>query len=74
MRAVAKIARRALPMGSIVNRRSVFIWIGIVLIIAGGAMLAFGGESFGPAVGTTFGIAGIGLLAWAWLIGGESDR
>ena len=56
------------------DRRSVFIWVGIVLIIAGGAMLAFGGVSFGPAVGTTFGIAGIGLLAWAWLIRGDSAR
>lgn len=50
------------------NRRAQF-WIGIVLLLGGGAVLALGGEKTGTIVGTTLGLAGLGLVAWVLLRG-----
>lgn len=47
--------------------------LGVVIFLAGGAVLAFAGDSVGGvALGTTAGLAGLGLMAWAWL--GQTDR
>ena len=43
----------------------VYFWIGLGLFVLGGALLAFGWEQVG--VGTTLGLAGLGLTVWAWI-------
>jgi hypothetical protein len=51
------------------NDRRVHFWIGIGVLMAGGALLAFGGERTGTLLGTTLGLAGLGLVGWALLRG-----
>ncbi|NNF42240.1 MAG: hypothetical protein HKO59_15325 [Phycisphaerales bacterium] len=40
--------------------------IGLILFLAGGVMLTLWSGVAGSAVGSTFGLAGVGLMAWAW--------
>lgn len=48
-----------------VNRRAL-LWAGLALLVVGGALLAFGTARAWTAAGTTMGLAGLGLIAWAW--------
>ena len=48
-----------------VNRRVLF-WLGLLLLLLGGLLLAVGGERLGTALGTTLGLAGVGLIGWSW--------
>jgi hypothetical protein len=45
----------------------VYFWIGLGFFVLGGVLLAFGMESVGTAFGTTLGVAGLGLMVWAWI-------
>ena len=45
----------------------VYFWIGLGLFVLGGVLLAFGMEKVGTAFGTTLGVAGLGLMVWAWI-------
>ena len=47
------------------NSRRVQFWIGVGMVLVGGALLAFGPETSGTVLGTTLGLAGVGLMAWA---------
>ena len=46
--------------------KSTQILVGLILFLAGGALIAVFSSTPGMAVGTTFGIAGVGLMAWGW--------
>lgn len=51
--------------------------IGLVVFLAGGAALAFLGESLGTPIGTVLGVTGLGMMAYALvrgMRGGPSDR
>ncbi|MHC5114602.1 MAG: hypothetical protein ACYTGP_09265 [Planctomycetota bacterium] len=48
--------------------KSIRLWFGLIVFLAGGALLAFAGESTAlVGMGTTFGIVGVALMIWAWL-------
>ena len=47
------------------NSRRVQFWIGVGMVLVGGALLASGWERVGTVLGTTLGLAGVGLMAWA---------
>ena len=47
---------------------------GLVAFLAGGAILAFGGERLGVPVGTTVAIAGLGLLVWGWMTRSQGEE
>ncbi|MHC4947767.1 MAG: hypothetical protein ACYTG1_05840 [Planctomycetota bacterium] len=49
--------------------RANLLWLGVVLFLVGGAILAFGGTNVGTSAGTTVGLVGAGLVVWAWLRG-----
>ena len=42
----------------------VYFWIGGALFLLGGGVLAYWEH---VEVGTTLGLAGVGLMAWAWI-------
>ena len=42
------------------------IVIGLIVFLAGGAVLAFGQGTTWTAIGTTLGIAGLGIACWGW--------
>ena len=44
----------------------VFFWIGFGLFLLGGVLLAFF-TSQAAGFGTTLGVAGVGLMVWAWI-------
>jgi len=44
----------------------VFFWIGLGLFLLGGLLLAFFMQQ-APGFGTTLGVAGVGLMVWAWI-------
>ncbi len=44
----------------------VFFWIGFGLFLLGGGLLAFFTQQ-APGFGTTLGVAGVGLMVWAWI-------
>ena len=46
--------------------RRVCSWVGLGALVAGGALLAFGPETVGTVLGTTLGLAGMGLVVWSW--------
>ena len=46
--------------------RQAYFWVGLVVLLVGGAILAFGGPRAGTVLGTTLGLAGLGLMVWAW--------
>jgi hypothetical protein len=57
------------------NSRRALFWSGLIVLMAGGALLAFGSPQLGTVLGTTMGLAGAGLIAWAWAGGrGGSDH
>lgn len=41
--------------------------LGIVIFLAGGALIALVPGVAGTAVGTTAGLAGLALIGWAWM-------
>jgi hypothetical protein len=45
----------------------VFFWIGLGLFVLGGVLLAYGRDAPGTTYGTTLGLAGLGLMVWAWI-------
>ncbi|MCP3905941.1 MAG: hypothetical protein GY715_20135 [Planctomycetes bacterium] len=56
------------------NGKSIRLWFGLVLFLAGGALLAFAGNSAGlVGVGTTMGIVGVALMVWAWFTRGAEE-
>ncbi len=48
------------------NNRRVLLVIGLIVLVVGGAVLAWGGPRYGMVLGTTMGLAGVGLIGWAW--------
>lgn len=54
--------------------RTMMIVVGLIVFLAGGAVLALVPGPTGTAVGTTCGLAGIALLGWAWLQGRGEDE
>jgi hypothetical protein len=50
------------------NKR-IFLWVGLALFLIGGGILAWFGGDNGTAVGTVIGVAGIGMMGWAWMTG-----
>lgn len=48
-----------------INRRLQF-WIGLAVFLLGGLVLAIASEPASTALGTTMGLAGLGLMVWAW--------
>ncbi|MHC4413793.1 MAG: hypothetical protein ACYS0G_00760 [Planctomycetota bacterium] len=48
------------------NKNAVHLWVGLVLFLLGGALLALGGAVVGTALGTVAGLTGLGLMGWAW--------
>lgn len=54
------------------NSRRALFWSDLIVLAAGGALLAFGSPQLGTVLGTTMGLAGAGLIAWAWA-GGRSS-
>lgn len=46
--------------------RGVYLWVGLGLLLLGGALLALGPERLGTPLGTTLGLAGLGLILWSW--------
>jgi drug/metabolite transporter (DMT)-like permease len=48
------------------QRRTRLLWIGLVLLIVGGAVLSWAGPNTGTVLGTTLGLAGAGLIGWSW--------
>lgn len=47
------------------NRRILFM-LGLVSFVLGGVLLVFAREGIGTPVGTTCGLAGLGLMIWSW--------
>ncbi len=45
----------------------VFFWIGLGFFVLGGVLLALMAGEYGTGVGTTLGLAGAGLMIWAWV-------
>ncbi len=45
----------------------VYFWIGLGLFLLGGVLLAFDMARAGTAFGTILGLAGLGLMVWAWI-------
>jgi hypothetical protein len=45
----------------------VFFWIGLGVFVLGGVLLAYGRVTPGTPYGTTLGLAGLGLMVWAWV-------
>lgn len=45
----------------------VYFWIGLGLFVLGGVLLAFDLARAGTALGTTVGLAGLGMVVWAWI-------
>ena len=61
-------------MGDAAMNDTTRLIVGIILFLAGGAVLAFGDGSTGTTgIGTTAGVAGIGLAAWTWVSGRRSE-
>ena len=55
--------------------KAVQLSIGFGLFLVGCAVLAYGEGEAWTGVGTTAGVAGLGLMVWAWLRGGsEAER
>ncbi|MHC4107406.1 MAG: hypothetical protein ACYSTY_04890 [Planctomycetota bacterium] len=46
---------------------SVQLWIGMGLFVLGGAVLAYGEGEAWTVMGTTMGLAGVGLAIWSWI-------
>ncbi len=56
------------------NGRRVFFLVGLAALAVGGGLLAFGGPRVGTVLGTTLGLAGVGLIGWAWAGRGRSGQ
>lgn len=54
------------------SSKRVFFWAGLGIFVLGGALLAFGSETVGTVLGTTLGLAGLGLMVWSFA--GRSDK
>ena len=55
------------------DQRRTILWVGLVLFVAGGAVLAWGGATTGTVLGTTMGLAGVGLVGWWWASAGRGN-
>ena len=56
------------------STKTIQLWMGLVLFLVGGGLLAFARDSRGlVGVGTTVGIVGLGLMAWSWFTRGSDD-
>ncbi len=42
------------------------LWVGVVVVLMGGAVLAFGSADWATQLGTALGLAGIALIVWGW--------
>lgn len=54
--------------------KTMLMTIGVVMFLAGGAVLALFSGTTGTAVGTTAALAGLALVGWAWLRGRGKDE
>jgi hypothetical protein len=45
----------------------VYFWIGLGVFLLGGVLLSSALERTGTVFGTTLGLAGLGLMVWAWM-------
>ena len=46
--------------------KSTFMWLGIVIFLAGGAVLAFTDGATTTTIGTTMWLVGVALVVWSW--------
>jgi hypothetical protein len=49
------------------NTRHLWRTVGVLLLLIGGALLAFGPDDVGTPLGTVCGLAGLALAMWAWI-------
>ena len=47
--------------------KRVLFWVGLLALLIGGLLLGLGGERLGTVLGTTLGLAGVGLIGWSWV-------
>ena len=47
--------------------KTAWFWLGLILFLVGGAVLAFSEGTAMTGLGTTLGIVGVGSMVWAWV-------